>query len=84
MFDTVKDYSYNKLNEANICSTNLEFGRRSKQIKPLLVRTREYTRKREMGISKFGVLTQIWPIGPHLNILCHSIFNVDNKKVFIC
>jgi hypothetical protein len=40
--------------------------------------------KRENGVSDFGVLAQIWAVGPNLTIQSNSIFNVDNEKVFTC
>ena len=40
--------------------------------------------KRENGVSDFGVLAQIWAVGPNLTIHSNSIFNVDNEKVFTC
>ena len=29
---------------------------------------------------KIWRLAQIWAVGPNLNILCNSIFNIDNKN----
>ena len=37
---------------------------------------------RENGLSDFGVLAQIWAVGPNLTIQSNRIFNVDNEKVF--
>ena len=37
-------------------------------------------KKRDMGVSKFGVLAQIWTVGPNLNVFCNIILNVENKN----
>ena len=33
----------------------------------------------KMGVSNFGVSTQIWDLGPNLKIQSNRIFNVDKK-----
>ena len=70
------------MNEAKLRSPDCNWGEEARWSEPLIVRAHECARKGKTVFSDFGVLAQIWAVGPNLTTQSNRIFNVDNEKVF--